>query len=49
MNESLGTVIVDRRSAGAGFSPIMAGLMRMAGISLVVRFDPIAERSGTRP
>jgi deazaflavin-dependent oxidoreductase (nitroreductase family) len=37
--------VVARESAGDGFSGLMKAMMRLAGIDLVVAFDPIRERS----
>ena len=36
-----GATVVGREIAGSAFNPIMSALMKAAGISHVVRFDPI--------
>jgi deazaflavin-dependent oxidoreductase (nitroreductase family) len=41
-------VIVEREAAREGFDRVMLGLMRMAGIEQVVRFDPVDDCAGHR-
>ena len=39
--------IIDQGSAAEGFNVVMRSLMRFAGLKLVVRFDPLGERTDT--
>ena len=41
--------IVTREGAAHAFNPVMRALMRLAGIDLVVRFDPVPDTTVGRP